>query len=92
MSKQQQTQERIERCRVMLADGWSKGAVKAEIRKRFGDLSARTIENYITAAKRLILEASELSERELRANSLAFYQVLRVHPQASIIAKTKING
>jgi hypothetical protein len=88
-TKQQEREDRITRTKDLLSEGWSPAAVKEAIRKRWGELSARTIQDYITEARALILKDIGVPVDQLRSEAYAFLCHLRVAEGSTNIVKLR---
>jgi hypothetical protein len=65
--------ERVRLVADMLARGYRKLDIKLLVKKKFG-VTARTVENYLSHARRMLMEELGTTRHEQRAKSLDFYK------------------
>lgn len=65
--------ERIRLVTDMLSRGYRKTDIKLLVRRKF-EVTSRTVENYLSHARRMLMEELGTSRHEQRAKSLDFYR------------------
>lgn len=92
---QAEEQEREDFAYELICRSLLKSVIKAQFRKKFGDLSPRTIEGYLARARTRILAEAQRTKDEMRADSRAFYDAVTRDPQADhrskLIARERID-
>ena len=82
--------ERIEFCRALLLKRQPKSTIKRLFRQRFGDVTARTIEDYLSRAREAILADVEATRQNLRDMQLASYESFVANPK--VIDRDKLRA
>lgn len=80
---------RIDFVGSLLARAYRNSEIKAEFRKRFGTYTGRTIDRYVSRAKRKALHASKIPREDWVARSLSTYNDIIRDPKAPHAAKVK---
>lgn len=80
--------ERIEYVASLLGGGLLKSEVKDAIRQRYGDdLSARTLETYVSRARELVVKWTGQTKDEHVVEAVAFYRSVLASPTAKMREK-----
>lgn len=73
----------------LLARAYNNSDLKAAFRKKFGNYTGRTIDRYVSRAKRKALHASKIPKEDWVARSLSTYNDIIRDPTAPHAAKVK---
>lgn len=82
-------EDRIEFTRELLIAGFPKGQIKRQLREKFGEMSRKTCENYISRASKVTLADMNSNVSEQRAIALERYESIFSDPDATPIEKIK---
>jgi hypothetical protein len=79
--------ERLDFTFELLSRGLHKSEIKKQIRAKYGDLSARTIESYLSRAREKVLLLIQSNKNTVRAESYAFYEAMQRDGNATVREK-----
>lgn len=92
---QEEIQEREDLMYELLSRTILKSQIKKQFRKKYGDVSPRTIDRYLSRARARQLAEAGTSKDEMRAESRAFYEAMARDPQSDprskLIARERID-
>jgi hypothetical protein len=89
MPTDDEVEERVEFARGLLARHNRKSTVKRLMREKFGEMDARTIERYLSRARRRMLADIGRGRDDLRAESKAMYSSIISDNSANHFARLK---
>lgn len=82
-------EDRVNFVAKLWSRGWSKSAIKGAVNKKFGEVAPRTVEDYLADAKVMLLADADVTEEELKAESLACYRGLKRSKSEFVVAKAQ---
>lgn len=88
-TSEEELEKRVELVLKMLISGYRKSLIKTVLKQRYG-VTARTVENYLSRAKQILLLELKEERDDQCARSLAFYR--SVLSDATAKTKDKINA